>query len=237
MIKLEDINRDISFNEPTHVYKNKKGEILTSVSQLIGFFKNKFDEHGHIARACSKRDGIPVKEVLQKWEQTKIDGMARGTSFHRQVEHFIKHGVILDESDKDIVEQFSKIKFEGKLHSEIRISSRKHLLAGTVDLISLKDNNHYDLSDFKTNKTLQKKNKYKNMMLYPLEHLDDTSWQHYIIQLNLYAHILAEYGYICDSIKIHYINPETRLIEEHIVPEAKKDVQILLKHFKKMMDW
>ena len=162
--KLTEINKNVIFEPIEHRYFLGNSE-LTSVSKILDSVKPKFDEEGHIIRACAKRDGLSVDQIQEKWDQAKIDGLKRGKSFHKQVEYFIKIGKILDDDYKDVISEFSKIKFSGQLFSEVGLNHDDYKIAGTADLIELFNNNECILYDFKSNKSISEKSKYGNKLL------------------------------------------------------------------------
>ena len=236
-MKIEQINKEVIFDEKSHTYI-KSGKNLKSATSLLSLYKNKFDPDGHIIRACAKRDGITVNEVKNNWHKIKEEGLARGQNFHRQAEYYIKNGIILNEDYKDVVEQLVRYPFKGKLFSEIALHSDKYGIAGTCDLIELFDDNSFITYDFKTNKRFTIKSKYKTKLLYPLEEYDECDLITYSLQLNIYNIMLEEFGFKSkDKSVIFYINPETRKIDEYEVLSLKKQTLKLLKHFKSMQDW
>src|SRR3990167_9876162 len=108
----------IRFEPVEHRYFNDKGEELISVSKLLSFYKQPFDEDGSILLRCAQKEGISPEELKKQWEDKKDSACVRGKNFHAQIEHFIKTGQILDKDYKDVIEKFALIKFDGKLKSE-----------------------------------------------------------------------------------------------------------------------
>lgn len=231
MVKLEDISKEITFQEDIHQYKDKNGNILISVSRLLELYKNKFDPQGHIKRACAKRDGITTEELQAKWDKERDDACDRGHRLHSQLEHYIKNKEILNEDYKDVVEQFASIKFSGKLFSEIRLFSETYSIAGTTDLIELLDKNTINIGDFKQNKKIDKKSKYKNKLLYPLDIYDECEFEVYTFQINLYSQMLKEHGYKTKNMTLYYFSPATRKMEIFDIPKRVKETKNLLEHF------
>ncbi len=231
MTKIEDINKDILFDEPSHIYKLKNGQKLESVSKLLSSYKNVFDPVGHIKRACAKRDGITVEEIQTKWDKERDDACDRGHRLHSQLEHFFKTGKILDDDFKDVVEQFKPLKFTGKIFTETQMFSPAFNIAGTADLITLYPDNTIDLGDFKQNKKMLLKSKYNNKLLYPLNDFSECEFEIYTFQLNLYSYMLKEHGYETNKMTLYYIPPSTRKLEIFDVPKREKETLKLLKHF------
>ena len=237
MIKPEDISQQIKFDAASHTYTDSTGNSLISVSRMISLYKPPFDPDGHITRAVAKRDGKTPQEVKDDWEKMKNDASDRGHDFHSQAESYIKTGVISEGTYKDVVEQFSKISFPGPLKSEIMLFSPTYKLAGTCDVLSMIDNKNCELLDFKTNKQIRLKSKYKTKLLYPLEKYDECEINNYSVQLNLYKFMLEEHGFKVHKITLYHINPETRKIDTYDIPDIKKDIKKLLNHYQSLQAW
>lgn len=231
MILLEDIGKQVSFNEEKHEYKNKAGKILTSVTTLISGYKTPFDETGIIARMCAKRAGITVQEILDKWRAENKRSCDYGHNLHSQLEHYLKLNEVKDTNEKDIIEQFKQIEFKGKIYSELRLFSEKYSIAGTCDVAELLPDNLVKIHDLKSNKAFTFKSKYNKNLFYPLEHLDESHINIYSLQILAYGEMVKEHGYNFEPGQILWINPATRLIERYDVKDLRKEVHILLNHF------
>lgn len=226
-------NVEIHFDEPSHTYtRADNGDVLISVSTLIGKYKPPFDPDGSILVRCAEKKGVTPAELNAEWEKTKVDACDRGTLFHSQVEEYIKTKKVPDGPDKDIVESFAKMKFKGKLFSEVLIYSLEDMIAGTADLIELLPNNQFNLYDFKTNKKLEKYSIWGKRMLYPISHIFDCNFNAYQLQLSLYAYLLEEKGFWVKKMEIFYVNPKTRELEVHPIKNMRNDVLKLINHYK-----
>ena len=71
-MNLLEINKNIIFEPIAHTYHDTSGKKFTSVSSLLSQYKMPFDEFGHIARACAKRDGMTVDEIKNKWRNKSV---------------------------------------------------------------------------------------------------------------------------------------------------------------------
>lgn len=238
MTKLLDITKDITFEEKNHQYFHKDGRNLTSVSKVLTTYKNKFDPQGHIKRACAKRDGITVQEIQAKWDKERDDACDRGHRLHNQLEYFVNNKEILKGGDyEDVVKQFATIKFKGRLFTEVKLYSNLYNIAGTTDLIELIDKNTVNIGDYKQNKKIAKKSKYKTKLLYPLDEYDECEFEIYVFQINLYSIMLKEHGYNTNKMTLYYFSPQTRKMEIFDIPNREKETITLLKHFKNMQEW
>jgi ATP-dependent exoDNAse (exonuclease V) beta subunit len=224
-------NNKVHLDEATHVYSHDDGYDLISASQLISAYKQPFDPDGFILHAKAKKLGIPKEDLKRQWEQGKNDASARGNSFHKQAEHFINTGEILDKEYKDVVEQLKERKFLGKLYSETMVCTEEFGIAGTIDLIEDFGDSCLGLLDYKTNKALHFKSKYNKWMKPPISHLSDCNFIHYSLQLSMYEFLLEQRGQWIKSRTILYINPETRKIEEYQTQSLRKEIVNIINDF------
>lgn len=237
MLNLLPENQNIKFIEESHQYFDKTGKELDSVSSVIAKYKKTFDPDGFIIRSYAKRNNLTVEQVREKWDKERIDACVRGNNLHHHIEIYLKENKVLDDGYKDIVEQFQKIKFSGKLFSEVVLADTKTGICGTSDIISLVNDNTVDILDLKTNKKLLYKSKYRTRLLYPLEEIEECEYWIYSIQLNLYSFILKQNGYKTRKMAILYINPETRILEVHKVPKMDREIKMLIKHYTEIKSW
>ncbi len=236
MISLEDISKDLVFQEDIHQYKNKDGKILTSVTTLLGLYKIGFDPTGVIATMCGRKKGISKSEMQKEWKKENKKSCDYGHLIHSQIELFLKTGEIKDTPEKDIVEDFSKIKFNGEIFSELRLKSDKYGLAGTCDIATL-NKNKVAIHDIKSNKRFEIKNKYGNKFLYPLNNLEETHLTSYSLQILIYGEMVKEHGFKFEPGQILWINPSSRKIEKYDVLDLSKEVKILLDYHLNMISW
>lgn len=227
---------EITFDEGPHTYTvNKTKQKLTSVSTLISHYSQPFDPDGWAAYHCAKKAGITTREMQKRWEDNKLKACARGTDFHRQAEHFINTGEILDECDKDIIEDFkNKVKFVGQVFSEVLLYSIPHLVAGTSDILEYFPETHsVSGKDFKTNKEISIEGHKGAMMKPPFDHLPDSSMSKYSLQLSTYLYLLELKGFnvLKDDLEIYWINPETRKIEIIPIPYRRAEAIELVNVF------
>lgn len=233
---LLDISKDITFDEPTHVYKDKNGKILTSVTTCLHSYVKEFDPSGIVALMCGRRKGISKETMQAEWKAENKRSCDYGHDLHSQVEYYLKTGEIKDTPQKEIVEDFAKIKFKGKIHSELRLKSDFYGLAGTCDLGVL-DKNTVKIHDLKTNKRFDLKPKYSNKFLYPLEYLPECHITTYSLQILAYGMMVKEHGFDFEPGQILWVNPIDKKIQKFEVLDLNKELDILLNHFKGMNEW
>lgn len=227
-------NNEVTFEPIEHKYTDLNGNHLISVSQLISKFKKPFDPTGEIIARVAKREKTTIDDIRERWRVINENSCTYGTNVHVLLEDYILDGKIGEGDNKDWVEQFSKLKFPGKLYSEQLLYSLEFGIAGTTDIVHVVDekNKVIDILDFKTNKKLEKSSPYGNYMLGHLFFYEDCNFNHYTIQLSLYAYLLECRGYKINDLTIIYFNPETRLMELHNVDYRKNDIIKMINAYK-----
>ena len=245
------------FDESTHTYtytyiyegKNIEGfkaldcKPLKSVTTLISEYKQPFDMKG-MAEREAKKTGREVQEVIEDWNLTKERACSLGSKVHKYAENLFSgprevirnwdsHCEIFHEVPKicRAVDSFflnwkkSQDIDNQWLAPEIQICHPDYNIAGTVDLL-FSDGNAPAILDWKTNKSIEVIGYDK--MLPPLDDLDDCNYNHYALQLNVYAWMLRErYDYDAEKMVIVHLRGDGSY-EEYEVPDMKEHVSRLL---------
>lgn len=222
---------EVKLDEESHVY-TRNGERLTSVSRLIHNYTNEFDEDGVITARCAARNGLTVEEQKAEWRKINEDSIIRGHSFHDDLETYIKTKKVPDINNQEIIKQFSKIKFDGLLYSEVRLWHNQYKIAGTSDIIELLPDNSLNIWDLKSNKKITGYS-WGRKMLYPLNHIWDANLYHYTIQLQLYKFMLEEAGWWVRNMTILFIDPKKNKLKQIPINGCRDDVIMMLEHYQK----
>lgn len=114
-------------------------------------------------------------------------------------------------------------------------------IAGTIDLLarSRKDGT-YILGDHKTNKSIDREDKWNNFAFKPIEHLHNINFNVYSLQLNLYQYLLKHEGYVPkDSKFIMFLNHITEEGAEIIqLPDMQNEIKdMLIEHLVNANGW
>lgn len=193
----------IVFDAETHSYHLLRDDTaLISVSELLdsvqSYKKTQYFE-------------IKANNSAQKSNYNKIQAINKGVLFHEKVHQFIsKHNINASEIDFDsgdadnpeINSVLSGIKqilnkcygddlSDVTLWSESVLYSKKYHLAGTADLIALRERNEIVVIDYKTNAMFSPN--YIGNYEPPIGHLPDIDIVRYKLQVGLYA-FLASVG-------------------------------------------
>ena len=185
----------ISFDEATHLYK-VNGVTLQSVTNFVNGCFPKFNAE-FFAQKKAANMGITTQEVLDMWEQKGKESRELGTELHKKIENYYQ-GVASTEDDTfKLFLMFAK-KIELKPYrTEWAVYDIKHNIAGTIDFVDYQ-NGEYIIYDWKRSDKIIanglpiKINEYNEKGNYPLEHLDNTPYYHYALQLSIYKFILEK---------------------------------------------
>ncbi len=119
-------------------------------------------------------------------------------------------------------------------------------LAGQMDLL-IKDGNDIYILDFKTNAKGMVSESYKyfdvnkrkmttTKMFHPISNLDDHMLNHYTLQLSIYAFMLQRINPDFNIKMLMLLHVDGEGVEtEYEVPYLKKEVELLLKHYKRQV--
>jgi hypothetical protein len=149
----------------THTYVNDKFPDMkyTSVTTVLGKYKEQFDEDYHAQRVADRR-GVTKAEVIAEWRETNRLANEYGTNLHAILERFLlaPHRIYSprDEYEKTVINAFKKVcGDEGltlinsdRLKPEHIMSyefNDKVGIAGTSDIIEDIDYDKFNVWDFK----------------------------------------------------------------------------------------
>lgn len=239
----------LQFIPDTHTYQLiEKPELkFTSVSKLIEQVKPKFDKDFWSEKKAKER-GITKEEVLAEWAEINRVSLEKGTKYHNEYEQKLLQGKRTHPSiETDGIKQAHDLTdLLAGIHPELIIYNLRYGVVGTADIVEIYEDKSFDLRDHKTNKEIKFESfkKYdpnthqrKSVkMLPPLVHLDDCNGMHYTIQLSLYAYMLEQFGYKCNSLTIHHVifdeNNEPCNVIDYPIEYMKKEVINLLNWYK-----
>lgn len=239
----------LQFIPDTHTYRLvEKPELqFTSVSKLIGMVKQPFDEQFWASKKAKER-GVTKEEILKEWEDIKQQSLIKGTAYHEAYEQKLLQGKKTHPSlyIDGIKQAHDLTKLTPGVHPELIIYNLRYGIVGTADIVEIHEDNSFDLFDHKTSRKLEFqgfmkfdpifKDRKEVKMLPPLQHLGDCNGIHYTIQLSLYAYMLEQFGYKCNSLTIHHVlfdeNNEPCNIVDYPIEYKKTEVINLLNWYK-----
>lgn len=222
---------EILFTESDHKYtsiiNNKLIEYISGTTFISKFFMP-FDPDGLITERCARKAGISVDEIKEQWKQKGVIATTLGTKIHETIEDVLlnnefRNSPVNDDEIKlfNIAESTAK-----KLKQTIDILGVEKIvfnhnlkLAGSIDLFARsKKDGTYLIIDHKTNKEI-KTNNYGKFALDPISHIPDSTFYHYVLQLNLYAYLLKYGKYVPADAKFKYIL-------NHVTTDGQKFIEL-----------
>lgn len=193
-------------------------------------------------------------EVLAEYDRKRDEACERGTAIHSNFENsfygnknidFKRFGCDELKGNFECKKDYYTLDLKQGVYPEffISLTSRDGILrvAGQIDLLIVDDNDLYVI-DFKTNREIKKtsfynKNKKSHeMMKFPLNNLQDSTFNHYQLQLSCYCYLLQQINpqYNVKKILLYHIDHDGN---ETIIPceYLKDDVERMFKHYKKQL--
>lgn len=222
-------DKSVVFDNVNHTYY-LNGKKLTSVTQFISQFKNKFDSD-YWSKKIAERDNKTQEEVLKEWSEKAKKSCEIGTAIHKIFEDYIDNKfsitgdeILIDFIDLEIdyfLDFYPKSKVAIQFIKDYFITKRlipiyteyivyNEFLAGQVDLICKDKNNNFYILDFKTNEKIEV-NHYNKFMLGKLKYIPDSTFYHYSLQLSIYKKMFR--GEIKSLYIVHIKNDNYGFIE------------------------
>lgn len=205
----------------------------------------------------SKYFGMTPAAIKAQWDAKRDAAAAAGTRMHLDIEHFynalparwsktesertvdIDTGVAaMREVDSwepaggpewnyfcDYQRTYGS-RFE-PFRTEWLVFDEEHKVAGSIDMVYKKADGTLAIYDWKRAEEIKTENKFQSG-LGPVEHLPDTNYWHYSLQLNVYRYILQKhYGYTVSELALvvlHPMNSSWRVVQVNIMDDEVADM-------------
>jgi len=189
------------------------------------------------------------KKVLDSWEHERDKSIKRGNKYHNSKEQkSIADGFEINpfteketttmvrekSSEKGVVTALKEDlwQLEDGYYPELLMGHDGIGLAGTADKVfieTVKGIRYVDIDDYKTNKVINEKSKYKRKMKGPVKHMDDCNYNHYRLQISLYAWILEEHGYTIRNTSFTHFN------KAYVFDYMKEEITSIISDYEEKM--
>lgn len=228
------------------------------------YLRNRYDhksylkDYDHLVMIAESIDNDlldKAKKVAQEWEDYKNHRGKLGSAYHEEKEHeaYDKGYDVIGThvGETQAVYSYDLSKLPDGFYSELLLyvdnifDSKGNLMldariSGQADkvIITTVDGVRYvDIDDYKTCAKISVSNKW-NKMLYPLDRLDHCDLNEFAVQLNIYAFILEQYGYVTRSLRFTHCEIDNKTGEElgtqpYHVPIFTSLIKDLIIHFRK----
>jgi hypothetical protein len=242
-LTFSDWNTSLGFDEKSHTYaKDETGnsEYISVTTLIERFFP--FDLMRYIEKKA-KEENRTEDAVLDEYLLMRDEAAEKGTYLHNQIECFLKQDKFeADSKEFDFFQDFynKEIKPRNLLFfdAERMIVSEKYNVAGTIDCLFKKENkDEYVMLDWKRSKKLIIDGRPRifgyGYALSELNTLDNSSYNRYCLQQNIYKHIAeTEYGMKISSMKLVVLHENYTDYHVVDVPVMKKETNIILNSLK-----
>lgn len=238
-MSFNDINRHerdglITFDPSHHVYKFDD-DVFESVTTVVENCFAKFDKKYWAER---KRPSDP-QSLIDEWDAKAAVARDLGTLMHDRIErHYLGEshdpGSLTDPTFRHFL-NFDKEFPLTPYRTEWRIFSERYRIAGTLDFLAVDSDGRLTIYDWK--RSTKVVDSYGNIRsdcfgrraFAPLNHLPDTTYNHYALQVSIYRFILAEhYGIDVGRARLGVFHPE---LPRHYcveLPYLRDEVETLL---------
>lgn len=227
----------LSFDPVSHSYF-VDGEEYISVTTLVDEYFPKFDSEYWAARTAL-REGVDPEVILARWEHEAERSRSLGTAMHEKIErYYLGYD---DGDDEDAMRLFRLFAVHNRLYpyrTEWRIFDEEFGVAGTLDFLELTPDGTYNIYDWKRSKKLVSSDgriladsPYGKRGLYPVDHLHDTAYWHYALQLSIYRSILERcYGIRVSSLRLGVFHPSFSIPWVIRLPYLRDEVEAIVSH-------
>lgn len=227
----------IRFDELPHIYYVNSVKVDTSVTSFVHKYFPHFDAK-RIAKMCvakgkretTKYTNMTYEEILDQWEENRIQSTTAGTLLHKTIEDFY-NGV---EVSNDTPEFGYFMNFNSTFKNELipyrtewEVFHEELDLAGSIDMVYRDNDNNFMIYDWKRSKEIKKNS---NEYGYPpLDHLPNCNFWHYSLQLNVYKYILeSKYDMNIKEMYLVVLHPDEFNYRRIQVPNLQEEVNSMV---------
>ena len=225
---VASIFKMISLNHATHTY-TVNGTPFISVTTLISQWFAKFDADKTLAKMNkSNYPGMTNEEIKEQWLKKGKDASDKGTELHESIEAYMNGTPKpLDTKEYQYFLDFMEIEKPETFHAEWCVFHEPTKLIGTIDYVATSPDG-LNLYDWKRSEDLSKH--YGYCILPELQHLPDSKYWKYTIQLNLYKFLLEEMGHKVNKMYIVCLHPTNLSYKK--IEVSKLDVKTIVKKYR-----
>lgn len=231
--------------------KELKGEYCALKEKTLRQFDYTDHKFFSFVRKNVKIAASIIKEetdlLLNTWKESNDKSKIKGTNYHTFKENnAIEQGFVLNQFDNtkyDTKLSVNKIKKAGKnivtskvenlyeledgFYPEMLIWNDLFEISGQADMVFIETvggKRYVDINDYKTNNKIDMTN-FFNKMNYPLHYIDDCKYNHYRLQICMYAWLLERFGFTIRKLGF------THITTLHEFDFMKNEIELMLKDF------
>lgn len=242
-MKLINLNKHIRDNEIVfykgpHEYKVNNIKMKKSVTTLVHDCFPKFDANKisnmiftrHFNNEKSEYHQMSQDDILDKWEKNKNEACDAGTFLHESIELFYNDCDFQNTTEEfKYFENFRNDHMNLKAYrTEWEIFYEEKSIAGSVDMVFQNKDGSFSIYDWKRSKKIEKSNRFE-FGLNDFDHLPNTNFWHYSLQLNIYKYILElKYDLSIADLFLVIMHPNNKNYIKMECPNLQIEVQNLM---------
>lgn len=231
-------DEDIVFDEEPHIYYIKGSSDNISVTTFVhsNLFPH-FDADKIISKMMKSRNwekskyyGKTSDEIKEEWEKNRVESSEAGTEMHKSIELFYNNETVNNSSIE--YQYFLRFNEEHKdelipYRTEWIVFDEETKFAGSIDMVYKRKNGNDKnlvIYDWKRSKKITDENNFERGYA-PVEHLPNSNYWHYSLQLNIYKKILEKnYNKIIDEMYLLSLHPNNTSYIKIKVPLLEEEV-------------
>ena len=234
----------IKFEEGPHKYTCNGSSDYTSVTTWNHSHFKPFDPDSIIKKMTSNPEkwlkspyyGKTPEEIKAGWDKGRDDAALAGTEMHKAIEQWYLRGCPAEKSDANLSPHFCKFVNDHPLlkpyRTEWMIFDEDIRIAGSIDMVYECPSGDGSLMiyDWKRCKEIKRTNGFGDFaMTECINHLPDSNFWHYALQLNTYKYILeAKYNKKISQMCLVCLHPNLPSYKLFYVPDLSSEVKALL---------
>ena len=232
---------NISLDEATHIYNINGDTSYMSVTTWNHKHFEKFNADKIISNMMNSRNwannkyfGMSAEEIKKLWDNNGLEASTAGTKMHYDIECFYNDCP----QENDSIEYSYFLNFIKDFpdlvpyRTEWIVWHEDYKLAGSIDMLFENPDGSLDIYDWKRSKGIIKTTGFNKWAKTDcIEHLPDTNYWHYALQLNHYKAILEDkYGKTINKMYLVCLHPNNnnKNYQRIEVCDLQNEVKLLL---------
>ena len=237
-------DNNIRFHEPSHTYYiNGSSEKIISCTKFIHDFFPHFDPDTTIEKMMKSKNwssspyyGKSAESIKKEWSSKGDNASKAGTAMHLAIEQYLNDSEeVINNEIKETLEWKYFMNFWSDYKNDLvpyrtewEVWMDEFRLCGSIDMVFYqKSTDSYVIYDWKRSKDIKISNDFANGYG-PLEHLPDSNYWRYTLQLNVYKYFLENYYNLKISelclVILHPDNKNYKLIRLNILDDEVSEM-------------
>ena len=236
----------VSLEESTHLYNINGDFKYMSVTTWNNRHYEKFDADKIIDKMMASKNWINSKyygqtsnEIKDSWSASALSAAALGTKLHYDIECFYNSNTLSNTLSNDFIDKdhvyfmnfYNANKQLKPYRTEWIVYHEDVKIAGSIDMIFENGDGSLDICDWKRCKEIVKTNGFNKWATTEcINHLPDTNYWHYALQLNIYKRIIEDkYGKTVRNLYLVCLHPDNKNgdYQKIVIPVLKDEIDEL----------